>query len=218
MNVDIASAFQSALQAIQSVGGTIQAQQAPSLIRFEISKRSFATTLGARIPFDCEMILSPAGPRQTSIRVSAKMSSSGSTTLMGVCAGLAVLFWWTAISVKAPLWGVIGTAGAAGSYWLVSGKGPGEMVQRVMNALSAPPMSALGTTAVFPTASVSPQSSFVAPPTLPTFAQSSGAIGSTSTTAGTVFEQLRQLGELRDAGIITGDEFEAKKADLLKRV
>jgi hypothetical protein len=31
-------------------------------------------------------------------------------------------------------------------------------------------------------------------------------------------EQLRQLGELRDSGVLTPDEFEAKKAELLKRV
>lgn len=33
-----------------------------------------------------------------------------------------------------------------------------------------------------------------------------------------VFEQLRQLGQLRDAGIVTTQEFEAKKAELLARL
>ena len=33
-----------------------------------------------------------------------------------------------------------------------------------------------------------------------------------------VFEQLKQLGALRDAGVLTADEFENKKAELLKRV
>jgi hypothetical protein len=33
-----------------------------------------------------------------------------------------------------------------------------------------------------------------------------------------IFEQLRQLGELRDAGIVTSEEFESKKAELLSRV
>jgi hypothetical protein len=31
-------------------------------------------------------------------------------------------------------------------------------------------------------------------------------------------EQLRRLGELRDSGVITDSEFEAKKAELLKRI
>jgi hypothetical protein len=33
-----------------------------------------------------------------------------------------------------------------------------------------------------------------------------------------VFDQIRRLGELRDAGLITPDEFEAKKVDLLSRL
>ena len=35
---------------------------------------------------------------------------------------------------------------------------------------------------------------------------------------GDVFEQLRKLGELRDAGIVTDAEFEAKKSELLARL
>ncbi|MFN3464745.1 MAG: SHOCT domain-containing protein [Terricaulis sp.] len=31
-------------------------------------------------------------------------------------------------------------------------------------------------------------------------------------------EQIRQLGSLRDAGVLTADEFEVKKAELLKRI
>jgi putative oligomerization/nucleic acid binding protein len=33
-----------------------------------------------------------------------------------------------------------------------------------------------------------------------------------------VFAKLRQLGELRDAGIVTAGEFETKKAELLSRL
>jgi hypothetical protein len=33
-----------------------------------------------------------------------------------------------------------------------------------------------------------------------------------------VFDQIRRLGELRDAGLITPDEFDTKKAELLTRL
>jgi hypothetical protein len=33
-----------------------------------------------------------------------------------------------------------------------------------------------------------------------------------------LIEQIRKLGELRDAGILTPEEFESKKADLLSRL
>lgn len=39
-----------------------------------------------------------------------------------------------------------------------------------------------------------------------------------SSTAPDVADQLRKLGELRDAGVLTTDEFEAKKAELLARM
>jgi hypothetical protein len=33
-----------------------------------------------------------------------------------------------------------------------------------------------------------------------------------------VFDQIKKLAELRDMGVVTAEEFEAKKADLLKRL
>jgi hypothetical protein len=39
-----------------------------------------------------------------------------------------------------------------------------------------------------------------------------------STTLASVADQIRQLGELRDHGLVTPDEFEAKKAELLQRM
>ena len=33
-----------------------------------------------------------------------------------------------------------------------------------------------------------------------------------------VFEQIRKLGELRDAGFLSAEEFDAKKTDLLSRL
>jgi hypothetical protein len=33
-----------------------------------------------------------------------------------------------------------------------------------------------------------------------------------------VMDQLKKLGELRDAGVLTNQEFDAKKADLLSRL
>ena len=35
---------------------------------------------------------------------------------------------------------------------------------------------------------------------------------------GDAMEQLKKLGELRDAGVVTSEEFEAKKAELLRRM
>lgn len=49
--------------------------------------------------------------------------------------------------------------------------------------------------------------------------QAAAAENSASSAASdVVFDQLRKLGELRDAGIVTAGEFDAKKAELLARL
>lgn len=44
------------------------------------------------------------------------------------------------------------------------------------------------------------------------------AAGQQAYTADQVMEMLKKLGELRDAGVVTPEEFEAKKKDLLDRI
>jgi hypothetical protein len=45
-----------------------------------------------------------------------------------------------------------------------------------------------------------------------------GVVAEPGSAPGDVFEQLRRLGELRDAGILTEAEFTAKKTELLRRL
>ncbi|WP_141576062.1 SHOCT domain-containing protein [Actinomadura sp. WMMA1423] len=54
------------------------------------------------------------------------------------------------------------------------------------------------------------------PPVQPTPLQSAPAVQATSSEQ--VMALLKQLGELRDAGVVTPEEFEAKKKDLLDRL
>jgi hypothetical protein len=49
-------------------------------------------------------------------------------------------------------------------------------------------------------------------------AHASAAVAAPLVAEPDVFEQLRKLAELRDAGIVTSDEFDAKKAELLSRM
>ncbi|WP_165968876.1 SHOCT domain-containing protein [Actinomadura sp. KC06] len=59
-------------------------------------------------------------------------------------------------------------------------------------------------------------SGFAQPPALPSSPQATPAIQ--ATTPEDVMALLKQLGELRDAGVVTNEEFEAKKKDLLGRL
>lgn len=55
-------------------------------------------------------------------------------------------------------------------------------------------------------------------PPAPRLPAGADAVSATASDAQQIMDLLRQLGELRDAGVVTGDEFEAKKQDLLRRL
>lgn len=46
----------------------------------------------------------------------------------------------------------------------------------------------------------------------------SAPVAANRVTSTDALEQIRKLGELRDAGLVTDEEFESKKAELLRRV
>ena len=55
-------------------------------------------------------------------------------------------------------------------------------------------------------------------PSAPVPAPASAAAPAPGGTGGDVMAQLKQLGELPDAGVLTPEEFHAKKAELLSRL
>jgi len=52
----------------------------------------------------------------------------------------------------------------------------------------------------------------------PSTASASGDQSAVASTAMDIPDQIRKLGELRDSGVVTPEEFEAKKAELLARM
>ncbi len=67
---------------------------------------------------------------------------------------------------------------------------------------------------VMPPPPVMPQPPMPQPPT----AQPVHSASAPSPAGPDVYEQLRKLGELRDLGVVTGEEFEQKKRELLARI
>lgn len=223
LNVDMVSAFNAALQAIEASGGSVQAHQPPSLIRFQTGKRSFWGSLWMRIRFDGDLTLSPIGPRQTAVRVALKLNSGSSTMLMAMD-GVALLFLLVgAIIAKNFILFAFVAAIAGVQYWTISTRWSTDLAQVIVNSLLAA-QSQAGLVAPPP---IPVPSGPRVPPPVPVSAGSPSAppAGSSQPSATpsvaqptNVFEQLKQLGALRDAGIVTAEEFESKKADLLKRL
>jgi hypothetical protein len=104
--------------------------------------------------------------------------------------------------------GLVGTAARtaviAGTATAVSGK--------VASAQQAAAQQAAAQQAVAPPAAAPPQVPVAAAPAPAAEASATGDAGGLSDE---VVDQLRKLAELRDAGIVTDDEFTAKKRQLL---
>ena len=83
--------------------------------------------------------------------------------------------------------------------------------------LSAPPPAQAG----YPTAQpVPPQhmAAYPQPPAQPAAPPAPASAASLVTTPEQIYAALEQLGRLRDAGVLTPEEFDAKKAELLARI
>jgi len=179
--------------------------------------------------FDGDISLSPMGARQTAVRVALKLNSSSSTLLFAMDAiVLAVLLLGAIMAKNFMLFAFIGAICAV-QYWIISSRWAGDLAQGIGNWLMLAGQSAFpapaGTSGQMATQK---SSSPPVPPPIPVSSSqdisSMRAASDPSFAPGkaaqetTVFEQLKQLGALRDAGVLTADEFDNKKAELLKRV
>jgi len=212
------------LQAVQSGGARVVSESAPHSMKLSKSKGGFR--------YDGRLQLQPLGPAQTAVRLSFKPSSgaiavvaiSGLVGVMtmplmlgslGALVSLGITGWllWSMTRGEPPLMAeaVLSTLPQGnGSYGAPASYGPQRngTTPPVPVAPPAPPAS--GAVPGPPSAPVAAPQSF-APPA----AQASDAGGDGEPIP---FERLKQLAELRALGAISSEEFDLKKAELLKRL
>ena len=188
-------------------------QQPPHAAKFETVCKSFWSTAGFGIKYDGELQVQPAGPGQVTARYTLKVqwgSAMGLIITQGLCAAIAAtnpyLFGFA-------LFFILGIMGY--TAWNIASNLPEKALQQFMRALqggAAPTANAFTPqqqTQAQPATQqhVAPQP--VAPAPAPAAPTNDSAV---------IMEQIKQLGALKDAGILTADEFETKKAELLKRL
>jgi hypothetical protein len=217
LNMDAASAFNTTLQAVQQNGGAVQAHQAPTLIRFQTGKRSFWGSALIRMRFDGDVSLSPMGPRQTAVRVALKLNSSSSTMLIAMDAiVLGVLLLGAIMAKNFMLFAFMGAICGV-QYWVISSRWANELAQAIGNSLMSAGQTSFAVPAGVPVPNVvrSPEP---VPPPIPVSSSPRVPAMAAAAQEPNVLEQLKQLGALRDAGVVTTEEFETKKVELLKRL
>lgn len=192
-------------------------QQPPQAARFETICKSTWSTLGFGIKYDGDLQVQAAAPGQVAARLNLKVnwgSAMGLILSQGAVAVFAIML--NPYYGSFALFLILGTVGF--TAWNVSSGMPEKVLEQVLKNLHGG-----GTAAAQPPPQ--PQANFTPQPApqqftpqpqpatpAPTPASSGGG------DASAIMEQIKQLGSLRDAGVLTPEEFEAKKAELLKRI
>lgn len=223
-------AFNQALNAINAAGlaskGTLTSQvtwqQPPSAAKFETICKSTWTTLGFAIKYDGDLQVQPAGPGQVTARYSLKLqwgSAMGLILAQGAMVLIAAMFNW-AIAAYA-LFFIVGSM--AFTAWNLASNIPERTLTEFVKHLQGggAPMAGFATPSYQPapqafTPAPQPVTPAPAPAAFTPAPQPAPAGGGGD--AAVIMEQIKQLGGLRDAGVLTPEEFEAKKAELLKRI
>lgn len=239
INADLTSAYGIAMQTLQGAGAQVQWQSPPQTIKFVISKRDFWVTNWLRVRFDGDVTIAPVGTRQASVTVSCRPQSLAPLIGVGAAATIAAAF----LSVMYGLFMIvviIGAVGVAFQVFTVNGRMPRDIAQGLVLSMQQrsggipvasaaayapapqyaqpqyvpppPPFAPPPPPPPAPFAPTAPPPPVVAAPPPPPPASPPAA------NAASIVDQMRQLTALRDMGALSVEEFEAKKAELLRRL
>lgn len=199
--------FANASRIIASKGGEFSWQQPPQGAKFLLTYKNLWNTANVSLKYDGDLQIAPAGPDQSSARIALKLQWGSAVPLLLLQGGsviVAAMFSYYVAAFAFLL--IIGLL--AFTAWNASSNLPGKLIDDIVRSLQtgaqpahAPPVAPMRA----PSPQHAPPAQAAAPPAAPS---PSAAIA----------EQIKQLAALRDAGAITGDEFEAKKKELLSRI
>jgi len=214
-NGEPADAYGQAINALNAMGAQILWQQPPTSAKFLLPKKDNWTTGGLVMKYDGDLQIQKSSPTQTTARVSLKLQW-GSFLPLGLTL-LAFVFVMGMFNIYFAVYGLfIMAILVAYSAWQVSSQLPDKMLADFFRTLGGAPASPQQNTfrpQPAPAPAYTPQPAPPAPVPTPAPAPTTGGGD-----AAAIMEQIKQLGSLRDAGVLTADEFEAKKAELLKRI
>lgn len=182
----------------------VQQQVPPQQISAKMPFKSLAVTIGQVIRVDTIIQVTPVSPGQCQVNITTKTDSSSTNSVWAYSIGiwfLILLFWGFA-----PLFLIVAVAANGFGWWTLQ-SAPGDKISKGLfemlakNAGVAAPSPAGAQTP--PPSPAQPQAEAPKPP---------------PANEDEIFDRIRKLAELKEAGAITEADFEAKKAQLLERL
>ncbi len=197
-----ADAFDYTRGALQAAGVSLGAQSPPAQIEFSLLRKG-PETGSIDIVMPGRAVIAPAGDGKSAVTLSVEPATQFIVYAVGI-GFAAYLFGWLFLGGLSGLWFLAILGGEAYLIWSLFNKWPADALAAIHIRMQASPSVSGGMPVVTPAAQI-----FTPPPP---------AAPRPSANAADIAEQIRHLAELRDQGHLTQDEFDAKKAELLKRI
>jgi Short C-terminal domain len=208
VTADASTTFNIAAQAITAAGGQVILQSPPQSMRVAITRKDFANTSWMKVKFAGDIVITPAGSRQSTVHV--RYQAENLMTIVGT--SVAVTLFAVMLNAQTGLGGLMLLVGIAATAWTaynLSNNLPRSMAEKLVLEIQMQAQS--GATPIRQTAAPASQP---APPRAQPNMSSNGSM----TDGSGVVANMRKLQELRDMGALTAAEFEAKKTEILKRL
>jgi Short C-terminal domain len=196
LNADIEHAYAQIAQSLAGNKAEITTQQPPSFLAFTLGHSSLWTSF-LKLKLEGKVNLEPLPDGQTVAHIEIKPADNavlGNVGFQGIFTAIfGLLFLGPLALLVAPL-------GAAGLYPYLNNTMPEQVLDKLDDNI--------------------PGSSQGGVHSMNGGAQSKNTVPAkpTSSTQETVFAQLKSLGELRDSGVLSTEEFDSKKSELLARI
>ncbi|HUO97827.1 MAG TPA: SHOCT domain-containing protein [Rhizomicrobium sp.] len=219
------AAFDAALSQLNALGAQVVWNQRPVGIRFRLAK--FSWYAGFKVKYEGSVNIAPSAPGQSQVSVNVRPLHS-EMVVEWVCVG-AVLVVFGVFCMNAyamgPMAFVLALICGVGSYFIISSKLPRDVARQVLQSIGTgpamgaayrPPQTQTVQTAPPPppqppkTPPVPEQRAPSPPPPPPPPAADAGQSEAVSV--------LKQLAHLREQELITQEEFDAKKREVLNKM
>jgi Short C-terminal domain len=199
LNADIEHAYAQIAQSLAGNKADITTQQPPSFLAFTLGHSSLWTSF-LKLKLEGKVNLEPLPDGQTVAHIEIKPADNavlGNVGFQGIFTAIfGLLFLGPLALLVAPL-------GAAGLYPYLNNTMPEQVLDKLDDNI--PGSSQGGAHSM--NGGAQPKNAMPAIPAKPS-----------SSTQETVFAQLKSLGELRDTGVLSSEEFNSKKSELLARI
>ena len=197
-----AQAFEYTRGALGAAGAALGMQSPPALIEFSLTRKD-AETGSIDIVMPGRAAIAAASDVKSTVTISIEPATQFLLYAGGI-ALVALLFGNWFLGGFGGIWFLIVLGAAAYAVWALFNKWPNDALAAIQAKMRASDAVSGGER--------------MSPPAAPIFTPPPPSSPPAATNAADIAEQIRHLAELRDQGHITQDEFDAKKAELLKRI